>query len=85
MLCYKRTACVKVYWDDEKQVNSEEYEDLTEDELTLMLADETVEVVEQDKRKVGEVPVPPTPEEMMAAQQMGVMPEPRMEPSLSTM
>jgi hypothetical protein len=31
---------------------------------------------------VGEVPVPPTPEEMMAAQQMGVMPEPRMEPSL---
>jgi hypothetical protein len=76
----QKNGVVKVYWDDEKQVNSEEYEDLTEDELTLMLADETVEVVEQDKRKVGEVPVPPTPEEMMAAQQMGVMPEPRMEP-----
>jgi hypothetical protein len=75
----QKNGVVKVYWDDEKQVNSEEYEDLTEDELTLMLADETVEVVEQDKRKVGEVPVPPTPEEMMAAQQMGVMPEPRME------
>jgi hypothetical protein len=45
----QKNGVVKVYWDDEKQVNSEEYEDLTEDELTLMLADETVEVVEQDK------------------------------------
>jgi hypothetical protein len=76
----QKNGVVKVYWDDERQVNSEEYENLTEEELTLMLADETVEVVEQDKRKVGEVPVPPSPEEMMAAQQMGVMPEPRMEP-----
>ena len=76
----QKNGVVKVYWDDEKQVNSEEYENLTEEELTLMLADETVEVVEQDQRQVGEVPVPPSPEEMMAAQQTGVPPVPQMQP-----
>jgi hypothetical protein len=44
-----------------------------------MLEDESVEIVSQDKTKVGEIQVPPTPEEMMAAQQTGVMPEPRTE------
>jgi hypothetical protein len=50
---------------------------LTEEELALMLEDEAVEIVSQDKTKVGEIQLPPTPEEMMAAQQMGVMPEPK--------
>jgi hypothetical protein len=37
-----------------------------------MLEDESVEDrFEQDKTKVGEIQVPPTPEEMMAAQQTG--------------
>jgi hypothetical protein len=76
----QKNGIVKVWWDDTEQVNSEEYENLTEEELTLMLADETVEVVEQDQRQVGEVPVPPSPEEMMAAQQMGVPPVPQMQP-----
>jgi hypothetical protein len=76
----QKNGIVKCWWDDEKQVNSEEYENLTEEELTLMLADETVEVVEQDQRQVGEVQVPPTPEEMMMAQQTGVPPVPRTEP-----
>jgi hypothetical protein len=75
----QKNGIVKVYWDDERQVNSEEYENLTEEELALMLEDETVEIVSQDKTKVGEIQVPPTPEEMMAAQQTGVMPEPRTE------
>jgi hypothetical protein len=75
----QKNGIVKVYWDDERQVNSEEYENLTEEELALMLEDESVEIVSQDKTKVGEIQVPPTPEEMMAAQQTGMMPEPRTE------
>jgi hypothetical protein len=76
----QKNGVVKVWWDDTEQVNSEEYENLTEEEVALMLADETVEVVEQDQRQVGEVPVPPSPEEMMAAQQTGVPPVPKMQP-----
>jgi len=71
----QKNGVVKVYWDDEKQVNSEQYQDLTEEELALMLEDESVEIVEQDKKKVGEIQVPPTPEEMMMAQQSGMPPE----------
>jgi len=72
----QKNGIVKVYWDDTKQVNSEEYENLTEEELALMLADETVEVVEQDKKKVGEIELPPSPEMMMVAQQSGETLEP---------
>ena len=43
----QKNGIVKVWWDDTEQVNSEEYENLTEEEVALMLADETVEVVEQ--------------------------------------
>jgi hypothetical protein len=68
----QKNGIVKVYWDDEKQVNTEEYENLTEEELALMLADETVEIVSQDKTKVGEIQVPPTPEQMMMVQQGGI-------------
>ena len=75
----QKNGVVKVYWDDEKQVNSEEYEDLTEEELALMLEDESVEIVEQDKKKVAEIQVPPTPEQMMAAQQTGIPPVPQMQ------
>ena len=73
----QKNGVVKVYWDDTKQVNSEEYENLTEEELALMLADEAVEIVEQDKKKVGEVELPPSPEDMMMAQQTGIPPEPQ--------
>ena len=73
----QKNGVVKVYWDDQKQVNSEEYENLTEEELALMLEDEAVEIVSQDKTKVGEIQLPPTPEEMMEAHQMVVMPEPK--------
>jgi hypothetical protein len=34
----QKNGVVKVYWDDQKQVNTEEYENLTDEELTLMLA-----------------------------------------------
>lgn len=76
----QKNGIIKVYWNDEEVVNTESYQNLTEEELALLLADEQYEVVEQDKMQVGEVQVPPTPEEMMAAQQTGMPPVPRTEP-----
>ena len=52
----QKNGIVKVWWDDQKDISTEEYQDLTEQEVALMLADETVEIVEQEQRQVGEVP-----------------------------
>ena len=76
----QKNGIIKIYWNDEEVVNTESYQDLTEEELALLLADEQYEVVEQEQTEVGQVQVPPTPEEIMAAQQTGVPPVPRTEP-----
>jgi hypothetical protein len=73
----QKNGVVKVYWDDEKQVNSEQYQDLTEEELALMLEDESVEIISQDKTKVGEIDLPPSPEQMMASQATGIPAQPQ--------
>ena len=52
----QKNGIVKVWWDDQKDISTEEYQDLTEQEVALMLADETVEIVEQEQRQVGEAP-----------------------------
>ena len=75
-----KTGTVKVYWKDETEVNTEKYENLSEEELALLLADEQYEVVSQDQRQIGEIPALPTPEEIALAQQTGQPPMPRMEP-----
>ena len=49
-----KLGVVKFYWDERTNVDTEEYEGLNEQELTLLLADEEVEVTEQDERTVGE-------------------------------
>jgi hypothetical protein len=49
-----KLGVVKFYWDEKTNVDTEEYEGLNEQELTLLLADEEVEVTEQDERTVGE-------------------------------
>jgi hypothetical protein len=49
-----KLGVVKFYWDEKTDVDTEEYEGLNEQELTLLLADEEVEVTEQDERTVGE-------------------------------
>jgi hypothetical protein len=76
----QKNGILKVYWNEEEEVNTESYRDLTEEELTLMLADEQFEVVEQEQKQVGETQVPPSPEEMMMAQQTGVPPMPQTVP-----
>jgi hypothetical protein len=78
-----KVGTVKVYWDEKKEVNTESYENLSEEELSLLLSDDQFEVVSQDSVEVGQVEVPPTPEDMMMAQQTGIPPVPMMQPVLA--
>jgi hypothetical protein len=79
----QKAGVIKVWWNDETSVDKEKYENLSEEELTLLLADGQMEVVKQRQTQIGEVPVPPTPEQMMLAQQTGVSPEMTMQPVFS--
>ena len=44
----QKTGIVKAYWDTKINVTKEEYQNLTDDELVLLMSDGTREVVEQD-------------------------------------
>lgn len=44
----QKTGIVKAYWDNKIEVTKEEYQNLTDDELVLLMSDGTREVVEQD-------------------------------------
>ena len=44
----QKVGVVKAYWDAKEDVTKEKYKDLTEDELALLLSDETLEVVKQN-------------------------------------
>ena len=79
----QKAGVIKVWWNDETSVDKEKYENLSEEELTLLLADGQMEVVKQRQTQIGEVPVPQTPEQMMMAQQTGVPPEMTMQPVFS--
>jgi len=46
-LCQK-VGVLKAYWDDKKDVTKEKYENLTEDELAMIMQDEEVEIVSQE-------------------------------------
>jgi len=52
----QKNGIVKIWWDDEKDVVTESYENLSAEEVALMLADESVEIVEQEEIPIGEVP-----------------------------
>jgi len=49
-----KTGIVKFSWDETVDVETEEYEGLNDEELTMLLSDEEVEIIEQDSRIVGE-------------------------------
>ena len=49
-----KMGVVKFYWDEVIEVETEEYEGLNEDELTILIADPEVEVVSRDERTIGE-------------------------------
>jgi hypothetical protein len=44
----QKNGIVKVYWDEQVDVTKEEYKNLSEEELAVLLADEEVEVVSQE-------------------------------------
>jgi len=45
----QKVGIVKAYWDDKKNTTTEKYQNLTEDELAMLMQDEEVEVVEQEE------------------------------------
>ena len=44
----QKTGVVKAYWDDKKDVTKEKYENLSDDELLMLMQDEELEVVNQE-------------------------------------
>ena len=44
----QKVGVLKAYWDDKKDVTKEKYENLTEDELAMIMQDEEVEIVSQE-------------------------------------
>ena len=48
----QKNGIVKVYWDDQIDVTKEKYQDLNQEELTMLLADDEVEVVSQQMEEV---------------------------------
>jgi hypothetical protein len=44
----QKVGVVKSYWDERQNVTKESYENLTEDELALLLSDQSLEVVKQE-------------------------------------
>ena len=79
----QKNGILKVWWEDQTDVTVEKYENLSEEELALLLSDGEFEIVSQESEQIGEVEVPPSPEEMMMAQQMGQMPMPMLQPVFS--
>jgi hypothetical protein len=79
----QKNGIIKVWWEDETTVDTESYKNLSEEELTLLLADGQWEVVSQDQEQIGEAPAPIDP--MMAQQMMaqGMQPQPEMVPIFS--
>ena len=54
-----KMGVTKQYYDETENVTEDVYEGLSEDELTALLADDDLEVVEQESRELGEeVPMP---------------------------
>jgi hypothetical protein len=56
-LTYKN-GIIKVWWEDMTDVNTESYENLSTDELTMLLSDGQYEIVSQEEIQIGEVPAP---------------------------
>lgn len=59
-----KVGTVKVYWQDETEVNTESYQNLLSDELALLLQDESMEVVSQQERPIAKSIDPMTGQEI---------------------
>jgi hypothetical protein len=80
----QKNGIIKVWWNDETDVTVEKYENLSEEELALLLADGQMEVVSQEQTQIGEVPAPVDPMMMQQAAMQGLPPPaPQMVPVFS--
>jgi hypothetical protein len=52
----QKNGVIKVWWNDDTDVTKEKYENLSDEELTMLLSDGTMEVVSQEQVQVGEMP-----------------------------
>ena len=52
----QKNGVIKVWWNDETDVTKEKYENLSDEELTMLLSDGTMEIVSQEQVQVGEMP-----------------------------
>lgn len=55
----QKNGIVKVYWDDQIDVTKEKYENLNEEELTMLMSDPEVEVVSQDTEEIMPASIDP--------------------------
>jgi predicted GNAT family acetyltransferase len=55
----QKNGIVKVYWDEQTDVTKEKYENLNEEELTMLMSDQEVEVVSQDMEEVMPASIDP--------------------------
>ena len=62
----QKNGIVKAYWEDKEDVNKEEYQGLSDDELAMMLQDKDIEVVEQETRSMPAVDAVMAEQIMMA-------------------
>jgi hypothetical protein len=57
----QKTGIVKAYWDEKIDVTKESYEDLSDDQLMMLMQDEDLEVVEQEtEEEIDEITDPMT-------------------------
>jgi len=67
----QKNGVIKVWWNDETDVTKEKYENLSDEELTMLLSDGTMEIVSQEQVQVGETPsMMPDPATGMPVQTM---------------
>lgn len=55
----QKNGIVKVYWDEQTDVTKEKYENLNEEELTMLMSDPEVEVVSQDTEEIMPASIDP--------------------------
>jgi len=80
----QKNGIIKVWWEDQTSVTKEKYYNLSEEELTMLLSDGQMEVVEQEQTQIGEIPLPLDPMMMQQAMAMGMPPPPpQMQPVFS--
>jgi hypothetical protein len=80
----QKNGVIKVWWEDQTDVTKESYENLSEEELTMLLSDGQMEIVSQEATQIGEVPMPVDPAAAQQAMAMGMPPPmPEMMPIFS--